>query len=175
MGKLILKYGNILDYLDGMDAIVNSTNKYMICGSGVCGVIYKKANKDRLVEYCKNIFKEIMKVNEVRITPGFDLGVDIIHIYCPKYYESENSIEDLKQSYINLFEVAKEKEYKNIISVSLGTGIHGYKHNEIAKDIIELITNLVSENDINFILILKEEEIMQLYNYERFYQNLKQL
>ena len=53
-----------------------------------------------------------MKINEVRITPGFDLGVDIIHIYCPKYYESKNPIEDLKQSYINIFETAKEKVIK---------------------------------------------------------------
>lgn len=163
MGRLILKYGNILDYLDGMDAIVNSANKYMICGSGVCGAIYKKANKDKLEKYCKNSFKETMKVNEIRITPGFDLGIDIIHIYCSKYYESENPIEDLKQSYINLFEVAKEKEYKNIISVSLGTGFHGYNHNEIAKDIVILIANLVKKVDINFVFILPSVEIIKLY------------
>lgn len=36
----------------------------MICGSGVCGAIYKKANKDKLEEYCKNNFKELMKINE---------------------------------------------------------------------------------------------------------------
>lgn len=163
MGRLILKYGNILDYLDGMDAIVNSTNKYMICGSGVCGAIYKKANKDKLEEYCKNNFSKLMKVNEIRITPGFDLGIDIIHIYCPKYYESKNPIEYLKQSYINIFQEAKEKGYKNIISVSLGTGIHGYKHNEIAKDVIELIANLIDKVNLNFILILPNEEIINLY------------
>lgn len=87
MGKLKILSGNILDYLDNMDAIVNSNNQYMICGSGVCGAIYKKADKDKLEEYCKNNFKELMKVNEVRITPGFDLDIDIIHIYCPKAYE----------------------------------------------------------------------------------------
>ena len=26
---------NILDYLDNKDFLVNSTNKYMICGSGI--------------------------------------------------------------------------------------------------------------------------------------------
>ena len=154
MGKLILKYGNILDYLDGMDAIINSTNKYMICGSGVCGAIYKKANKDKLEEYCKNNFKETMKINEIRITPGFDLCIDIIHIYCPNYYESKNPIEDLKQSYINIFEEAKEKGYKNILSISLGTGIHCYKHDEIAKSLIESIKYLVIKYDIYFVLVL---------------------
>lgn len=56
MGKLNILNGNILDYLDSMDAIVNSANKYMTYGSGVCGVIYKKANKEKLEEYCKNNF-----------------------------------------------------------------------------------------------------------------------
>lgn len=164
MGKLILKCGNILDYLDGMDAIVNSTNKYMICGSGVCGAIYKKANKDKLEEYCKNSFKETMKVNEVRITSGFDLGMDIIHIYCPKYYESENSIEELQQSYINIFRTAKENDYKSIASVSLGTGMHGYKHKDIAKYIVRILNELVIKYDINFFLVLPSKEILEIYN-----------
>lgn len=163
MGKLILKYGDIFDYLDGKDAIVNSNNKYMICGSGVCGAIYKKANKDKLEEYCKNHFSKLMKVNEIRITPGFDLGIDIIHIYCPKYYESKNPIEELKQSYINVLKIAKEKGYKNIISPSLGTGIHGYKHNEIAKYVIQLVKKLVCDYDIKFVLVLKEKAIIQIY------------
>lgn len=163
MGKLILKYGNILDYLDGMNAIVNSANKYMICGSGVCGAIYKKANKDKLEEYCKKKFSEIMEVNEIRITQGFDLGIDIIHSYCPKYYESENPIDKLRQSYISIFKITKENDYKNIISVSLGTGIHGYKHNEVAKAIIQLIKYLANKLDINFILVLQSKEIMKLY------------
>ena len=48
MAKLNIVSGNILDYLDNKDLIVNSANKYMICGSGVCGAIYKKANKELL-------------------------------------------------------------------------------------------------------------------------------
>lgn len=29
--------------------------------------------------------------------------------------------------------------YKSIISVSLGTGVHGYKHKDVAKKVIELL------------------------------------
>lgn len=153
MAKLNIVSGNILDYLEGMDAIVNSANQYMIYGSGVCGTIYKAAGKEELEQYCKNTYNEHMKVNEVRITKGFNLGIDIIHIYCPKAYESKNPIEDLKQSYINIFKVAKEKGYKNIISVSLGTGVHGYKHNEIAKEIYNHLKLLVFKYNIGFMLI----------------------
>ena len=50
MAKLNVVSGNIFDYLEGKDLIVNSANQYMICGSGVCGAIYKKANKELLEE-----------------------------------------------------------------------------------------------------------------------------
>ena len=46
MGKLNIVSGNIMDYLENKDLIINSSNKYMMCGSGVCGAIYKKANKN---------------------------------------------------------------------------------------------------------------------------------
>lgn len=163
MGKLILNYGNVLDYLNNMDAIVNSNNQYMICGSGVCGLIYKMADKDKLEEYCRDNFKELMKINEVRITKGFNLGLDIIHIYCPKYYESKAPIKELLKGYENIFIKAKEKNYKNIVSVSLGTGLHCYKHNEVGKEVVNKLCELVSKYDIIFSLVLANEEVMSMY------------
>ncbi len=163
MGKLNIVSGNIFDYLEGKDLIVNSANQYMIYGSGVCGAIYKMADKDLLEQYCKEHFKENMKVNEVRFSPGFDLGVDILHIYCPKYYQSKDPINDLLESYNNIFILAKQKDYKNIISVSMGTGIHGYKHNDIAKRIVELLNYLVLKHNIDFTLVLSNEEIKEIY------------
>lgn len=163
MSKLNIVYGNILEYLKDKDLIINSANQYMIYGSGVCRVIYKKANKELLENYCKQHYKENMKVNEVRITPGFDFGIDILHIYCPKYYESKTPLQDLFDSYNNIFLSAKNKDYKNIVAVSLGTGVHGYKHNDIAKNITIRLYELVKEYDIDFTLVLPSEEIKQLY------------
>jgi|GEM_PF-3026270 len=163
MGKLNIIYGNILDNLDNKDLIVNSANKYMTHGSGVCGAIYKKANKELLEEYCRNNFTDNMKVNEVRITPGFNLGIDILHIYCPKAYENNNSINDLIDSYIYTFISAEEKGYKSIVSVSLGTGVHGYKHSDIANNVVSMLNDLVYRFDINFTLVLPNEEVKKLY------------
>ena len=163
MGKLNIVSGNILDYLDNKDLIVNSANKYMTYGSGVCGAIYKKANKTLLEEYCKTHYKDYMKVNEVRITPGFDSGIDILHIYCHKAYENNNSIYDLIDSYIDIFINAKEKNYKSIVSVSIGTGVHGYKHNDIANNVVSILNDLVYRYDIDFTLVLPNEEIMNIY------------
>ncbi|NCC71588.1 hypothetical protein EOM09_08510 [bacterium] len=158
MGKLNILYGNIFDYLEGMDAIVNSNNQYMIYGSGICGQIYKRAGKEKLEEYCKTNFKDNMKINEVRITPGFDLGIDIIHIYCPKAYESKEPLKELLESYENIFKIAKEKDYKNVICPSLGTGIHGYKEKEIIDEVLEKLKSLIKNTKINFNLIIFRKE-----------------
>lgn len=164
MVKLNIVSGNILDYLDGMDAIVNSNNKYMAEGGGLCRAIYRGAGSVDLMNYCFNKWdRKIMKVNEIRISPGFKLGADIIHIYSPKAFENNNSIEELKESYKNIFKIAKEKNYKNIISASLGTGVHGYKHNEVGKEVVNILNKLVDEYDINFSLVLANEEMMKLY------------
>lgn len=165
MGKLEIVSGNILDYLDNRDLIVNSANKYMICGSGVCGAIYKKANKELLEEYCKSNFNGYMKVNEVRFSPGFELGVDILHICSPKSYKSKEPLKDLLESYNNIFIEAKNKCYKSIISISLGCGVNGYKHNDIAKDIICKLKELVNKYDIDFMLVLPNEEIKGKYSF----------
>ena len=157
MSNLNILHGNIIDYLDGMDVLVNSNNKYMTYGSGVCGLIYKKAGRYKLEEYCKNNFKDNMLVNEVRVTPGFNLGIDIIHIYCPKAYESKEPLIELLESYENIFRCSKVEGYKNIISPSLGTGVHGYKYNEIEKDLINKLNELVKEYNINFNLVIKEK------------------
>ena len=166
MAKLNIVCGNILDYLDNKDLIVNSSNENMLCGSGVCNLIYKKANKKLLEEYCKKQYKDKMKVNEIRFTPGFNLGIDVLHIYCPKYYEYKDNdfaIDDLLFSYYKIVIEAKKNMYKGIISVSLGTGAHGYKHNDIAKKVVDLLNYLVLKYDIDFTLVLPNEETKEMY------------
>ena len=107
-----------------------------------------------------------MKVNEIRFTPGFNLGIDILHIYCPKYYEYKDNnvaIDDLLFSYYKIVIEAKKNMYKSIISVSLGTGAHGYKHNDIAKKVVDLLNYLVLKYDIDFTLVLPNEETKEMY------------
>lgn len=163
MSNLNIVVGNILDYISTVDAIVNSNNEYMISGSGVCGVIYKAAGKNELENYCKENFITKMSTNEVRITPGFNLNKDIVNIFAPKYYEQVDPIKKLMESYEEIFSISKQKGYKSILSVSIGTGVHGYKHNEVALSIIPLLYNLVEEFNINFTLVLPNDEIKKIY------------
>lgn len=89
-----------------------------------------------------------------------------MHIYCPKYYESKELLKDLVDSYNNMFVEAKEKRYKSIISVSLGSGINDYKHNDIEKVIIGKLKELVNKYDIDFMLVLPSEKIKEMYDFE---------
>lgn len=165
MGKLHLITGDIIEKSIGMDAIVNSQNKYMIKGGGICGAIYNKAGKE-LEEYCKNNYKTYMKDKEVRITPGFNLNMDIIHVLAPKYYEQKNPIDELIDTYNNLLTSITKHNYKKVLIPSLGTGIHGYKHNEVANQVIKTLYNYCINHHIDIYFINKNEQITSIYQEE---------
>lgn len=152
MGKLFLITGDIILNSTGMDAIVNAQNKYMINGSGICGLVYRNAGPE-LLKYCKDNYDKNMKVSEVRVTPGFNLNMEIIHVYAPIYKEWDNPIEKLEESYINMLYTIKEKGYKNVIVPSLGTGAHGYSHSDVAFMVIKQLYEFVSQNDVNIYFV----------------------
>lgn len=167
MGKLFLITGDYIKNSKGMDAIVNAQNKYMSYGSGICGVIYRAAGVE-LQTYCKNNYNCDMEVGEVRITPGFDLKMDIIHVLAPKAFEEKEPIEKLIETYKNVLEAIKNKKYKNVLFNSLGTGIHGYRHSDVAKSLVKLLIDFCNESDVNIYLnnmypIHKDEYLKELF------------
>ena len=163
MGNLVIVSGDIIKNAEKAEAIVNSTNKYMDYGSGVCGAIYRVAGVELLETYCHSKWLTEMKVNEIRITTGFRLLKEIIHIYCPSYYEEKEPIEKLKESYIKLFNRIKEEQYKRVIIPSLGTGIHGYQHEDVAKMVINLLKDFTNNNAIDIIFDLIDDKTKEIY------------
>ncbi len=172
MGRLILTSGNYLDNIEYVDAVVNAQNKYMQYGSGICGVIYNGAGSE-LQDYCQVNYTEYMTVGEVRITPGFNLKKDIIHILAPKYYEETNPIEKLLDAYGNLLNVIKDKGYKSILLCSLGTGIHGYKHENIVKPLINLLNGFCKLNDID--IYFNNKYTLETDLYLKYYLTLNKI
>lgn len=53
------------------DAIVNPANVSLLAGSGLCGVIHKRAGL-KLEERCKSIVKQ--DIGNVVVTPAFELS-----------------------------------------------------------------------------------------------------
>ena len=175
MKNLILVSGDIIENANkyNIEAIVNPANKYMDYGSGVCGAIYDKAGIDQLENYCHNKWNKDMEVNEIRITTGFALLKDIIHIYAPRYYEEQQPIEKLKEGYLKLFEVIIKEGYKSVIIPSLGTGFHCYTHEEVAEMVINLLNEFCKNNDVKIIFDLVDDETKAIY--EQYIYNNKSI
>ena len=151
MGKLYLLSGDYILNSKGKDAIVNAANKYMAYGGGICGVVYRNAGST-LLDYCQKNYKTDMETCEVRITPGFNLNMDIIHVLAPEYYKEKNPIFKILEAYQNMLDTISQKGYKNVLTCSIGTGIFGYKHEEVAKPLILLLNDFCRKNDVNIYL-----------------------
>lgn len=152
MGKLYLITGDIIENSKGMDAIVNTQNRYMRKGAGICKEIYKKAG-DGLIDYCQKNQPISMETCEVRITSGFNLNMDIIHCFTPRFNEWNNPINKLIEAYNNVLNTIKNSNYKKIIMPSLGTDINGYKHEDIAEKVINLLYNFCINNDVEIYFV----------------------
>ena len=165
LGKLQILVGDITndDILKDHDTIVNATNPAMMHGGGVCGAIFDKAGSTLLSNYIKNNFSTNMVVGEMRITPGFKIGMDIIFAQGPKYYECDNPIDELKKTYLNLLDTIKNNNYKNVLLPSLGTGIYGYKHEDVGKMVVDTINEYIKDTDINIDLVLYFEKDKKYY------------
>ena len=165
LGKLQILVGDITndDILKDHDAIVNATNPAMMHGGGVCGAIFDKAGSTLLSNYIKNNFSTNMVVGEMRITPGFKIGMDIIFAQGPKYYECDNPIDELKKTYLNLLDTIKNNNYKNVLLPSLGTGIYGFKHGDVGKMVVDAINEYIKDTDINIDLVLYLEKDKKYY------------
>lgn len=165
LGSLQILVGDITsnNILEGHDAIVNATNPAMMHGGGVCGAIFDKAGSTLLSNYIKNNFSTNMLVGEMRITPGFKIGMDIIFAQGPKYYECDNPIDELKKTYLNLLDTIKNNNYKNVLLPSLGTGIYGFKHGDVGKMVVDTINEYIKDTDINIDLVLYLEKDKKYY------------
>ena len=172
MGKLHLTCGDYISNSLDMNAIVNTTNKYMQNGSGICGAV-SRASGVELMEYCQNKYKENMINGEVRITPGFNLPSDIIHVLAPKYYEESDPINSLMDCYDNLLLSIKEKKYKKVLIPSLGTGVHGYKHEDVVKPLMNLLMGFCKMNDVD--IYLNNKLPIQKDIYLKYYLQIKNL
>lgn len=176
MGKFRIIIGDITsdEILVNHDLIINPTNPQMVAGAGVSGAIFKKAGVDILEKYTQEYYninyfsdnykrENIMNIGDIRITPGFNLNMDIMFVQGPKKWEHDNSVELLKRTYNNILKQLLENHYKNILIPSLGTGDYGFEHSEVGKIVKKLLNNYVMDKDINIDLVLYNENDKQYY------------
>ena len=173
--------GNIVDdnVICKGDSIVLPSNPMMRYGSGVSGAIFEKVGIDRLetfamrkygISYENDCRENEMKVGEVRVTPGFDIPIDIIWVCGPRlwdYPEDKHGYAEqlLLETYQNTLRFAYEQGYESVLLPSIGTGSYGFEHKQVGKKVSKLINdflyNIESELEpgeiFKVILVLNEE------------------
>ena len=140
---------------------------------GVSQAIFHKAGVEELENYTQTTYNisyftedNLMQVGEIRITPGFHLGMDILFVQGPRAYDYQTLEEArslLLQTYKNLVETSYQKGYKNILMPSLGTGSYGFLHEEIAKDVINVLKASLKEKEVQIDFVLYEESEARIY------------
>lgn len=132
--NIILAYADITS--TAVDAMVNSANKSMLMGSGLCRIIHKKGG-DVLTQACKELHQanKAYPTGTALATPAGNLPAKyVIHAVAPKWYEHEDKDAPLIDVYQNILTLADSLKVKVLSLPALATGIHKYPF-EVSADV----------------------------------------
>jgi len=116
--------GDLLHMNEPVDAIVNSANRFMSKGGGICGKIHEAAGYE-FTEYCRK--QGYLSVGECKTTPGFLLESPyVIHVLTPVFGRHTDAEMILVQTYQNVFKEAERMGFNKIGIPLLGGGHHFY-------------------------------------------------
>ena len=109
-----------------VDAVVNAANRFLIPGSGICGVIYAKCGYGELNEACNKINTPIHDGDAV-ITPAFKMknAKYIIHAAGPNFSINPDAMDKLYLAYYNSLELLKDNNLHSIAFPLISSGIYG--------------------------------------------------
>jgi len=157
MTKILLVKNDITNLK--AEAIVNSANESLLSGSGLCGLIHKKAG-DELEKEC--LKKSPCKTGDSIITKAYNLPFKyIIHTVGPKYYLSTGKEKELlKNCYKSILDLVFKYKIKSIAIPSISTGIYRYPIEEASNIAISTVKEFLN-NNINIEL---EELIFCVYS-----------
>ena len=124
MSKIVLINESCVDQT--VDAIVNAANKYLFPGDGVCGEIFKRANRVSLIIVCTK-YKTPLKDGSAVITPACAIknAQYIIHAVGPDFTETPDAFQELFAAYYNSLCVLKENNLHSISFPLISSGIYG--------------------------------------------------
>lgn len=155
-----------------VDCIVNSANKSLLAGSGVCGIIHRKAGRNLELK-CKQIGR--CEVGKVVVTDGYNLPARlVIHTVGPIYgLENGKESDLLYQCYFASLNLAEKHLISSIAFPSISTGIHGYPVENASLIAAKAFADF-AKTDFKYL----KKIIMVAYSdsdYQNYFQAFKQL
>jgi O-acetyl-ADP-ribose deacetylase (regulator of RNase III) len=131
-----IRRGEIADYKD-IDMITNAANRGLICGSGICGAIFKLAGKENLAKEIKNTCPGGSKDGDVVVTSAQDLcssnGIQyIVHGVAPQKGPWPYCLSKIRlnEVYLNTFKQANIKKCSSLLLCLYGAGLYGWSAEE---------------------------------------------
>ena len=146
------------------DVIVNSANRSLMRGGGICGAIHKAAGiemEKECMEYKKQNNIDWLPIGEVMSTKGHNLPAKhVIHTVGPKN-NGKDDINLLKNCYINSIKHADKLGHKSICFPAIATNIYGVPIETSAKMVKEVLSNLPEPENLQKIMLIfnKKEDI----------------
>lgn len=124
MGKIELLNASCADQT--VDAVVNAANRGLWAGSGICGVLFKKAGLKELTKACSE-YNTPLNDGDAVITPAFNMknAKYIIHAVGPDFSNTPTAFEELFDAYYNSLRVLKENGLHSISFPLISSGIFG--------------------------------------------------
>ena len=124
MSKIELINGSCAD--QKVDIVVNATNSGLWAGSGICGVIFKKAGMTDLTDACSK-YTTPLKDGSAVITPAFNMtnAKAIIHAVGPNFSVTPKAFKELYDAYYNSLKVMMDNDYHSISFPLISSGIFG--------------------------------------------------
>lgn len=146
-----------------VDVIVNSANKSLMRGGGVCGAIHKVAGVE-LEKECLALKQSLgfnwLPVGQTVVTKAHNLPASyVIHTVGPKVTQDDVSL--LFHCYMNSILEAEKLQASSISFPPISTGIYGLPLEESAKYVgqaLEQLPQLEFVKEIN-LLFLKQEDV----------------
>ena len=124
MSSIVLINESCVD--QNVDVIVNAANPCLFPGDGVCGEIFKRANRVDLIIVCSK-YKTPLKDGSAVITPACKIknAKFIIHAVGPDFSENPTAFKELFEAYYNSLCVLKENDLHSISFPLISSGIYG--------------------------------------------------
>lgn len=143
-----------------VDAIVNSTNKYLRGTSGVDGAIRRAAGKE-LEDECRQL--NGCEVGKAKITKGYKLPCKyIIHTVGPLWNGgNENEEQLLLSCYRSSMELAREYKISSIAFPLISSG-HFLFPKKIALDVACKALKQLTTDDITIYLVIYDKETLEI-------------
>jgi O-acetyl-ADP-ribose deacetylase (regulator of RNase III) len=148
------------------DAVVNSANRNLLAGGGVCGAIHRAAGGE--LELACRTFGHC-ETGQAIITPSFALkrstGAEhVIHAVGPRYIDGKRGeAELLKSTYRAILEAAASLSVSTISIPSISTGIYRFPLEEASAIAVQTL-RAHAPNDLICKIVCFDEETNQAYH-----------